>query len=654
MKYTVLFWSLAVFLVLTACSSSRPEPESESGFLMSSKPYARYWWFASEIEEEDVRYNLNWLKDHGFGGVELAFVYPLNAFDKADTSYIPRQDWGSPEWMAIVDYSIRYADSIGLACDLTYGTLWPFGDREVRYDQGTRRFGDEHWRQIITKSWEYPRSAYVVDHLTPGNYLPYFSRMMKILPKPEVDHPQSYFIDSWEVETEKLWSEGFRDDFIKKYAYDIVPFMDSIYEAGYEHYLFDYMNLVSAKVLKFYADFDSVLNGNGIRSRGQVSGAPCDLISGYARLDIPEGEAMLYEPEFSAIPAAAALLGQKRVVSAETFTCLYGWPRDYLREEQTADLKLVADALFANGINHIIWHGKAHNPAGSDSVSFYASVHLGKNGSLSKDLTEFNQYLSSVCAWMRKGHTYSDIAVYLPTEDAWIAGRMPKEMQFKWAWGHYEMRYVYFPLELRPYSPTWINKEFLNMAVVEDHCLKVGHACYKALYVDADYLEYELLVRLAELADRGLRIIVKQLPREPGINKHPGYNEQLVALMEHQNLFTSVPEKILPLISGDSLPPYWCREDGNSLLIFFANPDSRGLKFPVEYGQSQNNNVRKREVLIRYRGHSIPLELVFEPYQSLLYRIEGGKVSSIDIEFVPERPLVKLRPENYKAPWLAE
>ncbi|HOP59313.1 MAG TPA: hypothetical protein PLR52_07835, partial [Bacteroidales bacterium] len=40
----------------------------------SAKPYTRYWWFASMISEEDVKYNLDWLKANGFGGVEIAWV----------------------------------------------------------------------------------------------------------------------------------------------------------------------------------------------------------------------------------------------------------------------------------------------------------------------------------------------------------------------------------------------------------------------------------------------------------------------------------------------------------------------------------------------------------------------------------------------------
>ena len=377
---------VALFLILISCSTSTESKiKVKSNSVLSpleltSKPYTRYWWFASMIRKDDIKFNLDWLKANGFGGVEIAWVYPLNRFNPLDTTYTPRQEWLSREWSEIVGYAISYADSIGMGCDLTFGTLWPFGDTYVPFKQATQHYGDPKWRQVIERSWQYPKTGYVIDHLTPENYLPYFTRLRNAFPRPPTKIPQSYFIDSWEVETDHLWSEGFDKDFERRFGYDIKPYMDSIYISRNSMYLYDYMCLISEKLINFYKDFTKNLNEVGIFSRGQVSGAPCDLISGYACMDIPEGESMLFEPEFCSIPASAALLSGKKVVSSESFTCLYGWPHDYLRQEQTADLKLVADALFTNGINHIIWHGKPHNPKDQDTVSFYATTHVGPSG----------------------------------------------------------------------------------------------------------------------------------------------------------------------------------------------------------------------------------------------------------------------------------
>lgn len=634
-------------------SAQKKEAPSLTPHTLSPKPYARYWWFASMIREDDVRYNLDWLKENGFGGVEVAWVYPLNRFNKNDTSYTPRQEWLSREWTEIVDFTVRYADSIGLGCDLTFGTLWPFGDTYVTFDQATQRFGEVEWRQQIKLSWQHPKVGYVIDHLTQKNYQPFFDRLMAAFPRPATTQPKAYFIDSWEVETERLWCKGFERDFSARFGYDIVPFMNYIYSPGNNQQLYDYMLLISEKVLGFYADFDSTLNSAGILSRGQVSGAPCDLISGYAIMDIPEGESMLFEPEFCAIPSSAALLSGKKYVSSETFTCLYGWPRDYMREEQTADLKLVADALFANGINHIIWHGKAHNAKDSDNVNFYATTHIGWDGQLAEELPSFNRYLENVSSYMTKGSTYSDIAVYLPTEDAWVGGVMAKEKQFKWAWGFYEMRYVYFPYELEKYNPTWINGEFLDKAIVDKGMLTVGDARYRALYIDAEYVAYNVLQRIVELAGEGLSVILKREPKEPGTIKHRDYLELLEKLRKSKRV-SKEASGLTPFISSNYVPKHWCRTEGDSLYIFFANPKSAWLKFPLEYGQSLSSDTVQKKITIQYLGKQISLDLTFEPYQSLLYKIVNGEATEIDITFIPETPMVRSRPVGYKAPWLVE
>ncbi|MBN1387991.1 MAG: hypothetical protein JW965_06055 [Bacteroidales bacterium] len=646
---------ILVFIVMS-CSQvqNRDNTQSVCGTSMEQihKPYARYWWFASEIKKEDVRYNLNWLKDNGFGGVELAWVYPLNAMDQSlDRQYIPRYDWLSPEWQEAVNYAIMYADSIGLACDLTMGTLWPFGDSYVNYDEASQVFGQEQ-RQQITRSWEYPDTGYVVDHLLPANYMKYFNRMLDSYPHPETRLPQSYFIDSWEVETKGLWYNGLNEDFINEYGYDISPLMDSLYLPGYEDHLYDYMKLISGRVISFYENFDHILNENGIFSRGQCSGAPCDIISAYARMDIPEGEAMLYEPEFNSIPASAAILGGKNVISAESFTCLYGWPRNYIREEQTADLKMVADALFANGINHLIWHGKAHNPEGCDSVNFYASVHLGDSGALAGELPAFNDYLEKVSGFMKKGKPYTDVAVYLPTEDAWIKGIMPAEKQFIWAWSYYEMRYIYFPEALKGHHPAWINKEFLEEAIYENNELRVGDAVFNYLYVDAAFLDYESLVIITDLAKKGLPVTMKQIPHEAGTIKHSGWDRLINELTGLANVYREFRPHRVPLVAGPDVPPYRARETADGLIIFFANPASENIKFPVSYGQSFSEDTTAMTVRVNYGNNKYYLDLRFEPYTSLLYSLIEGRAEQMDISFRPSTPVAKKFPEDFSAPWL--
>jgi hypothetical protein len=114
---------------------------------------------------------------------------------------------------------------------------------------------------------------------------------------------------------------------------------------------------------------------------------------------------------------------------------MYGFPATYLRQEQTADLKMVADAMFAQGVNHHFYHGMPYNPKGSDSCTFFATTYFGPGGSLSEELPAFNDYVSRVSGIMEKGKTYSDVAVYIPYEDAVMKGAYPQERRRVWVWG---------------------------------------------------------------------------------------------------------------------------------------------------------------------------------------------------------------------------
>ncbi|MFZ4591141.1 MAG: glycosyl hydrolase, partial [Ignavibacteria bacterium] len=391
---------------------------------------------------------------------------------------------------------------------------------------------------------------------------------------------------------------------------------------------------------EFFIPFTEESHRMNSLSRVQCMGSPTDIMKSYASVDIPETEAMLYNPAYSSIVASSAALSGKKIISSETFTCLYGFPAKHIREEQTADLKLVADALFANGVNQIIWHGMPYNPIGIDTFYFYATCHVGKRGTLKDEFKPFNDYMQKVSDRMRFGRTYSDVAVYLPLEDSWIAGEYPKELQLPWAWGAYELRYEKFNAELKGFHPLWINNYFLSKGVVKNNVLHVNDLCFKVLYVDAKNLDIETIKTIYKLAKDGLPVCLKQLPKQSGYIKSEEFETilgKLKSLPNVTNEFTSI--RMNHLVMGDNVPDYWCRTDGKSLVMFFANPKAEGLTYPIAYGQSLQENTITKKVNINYKGKNVPVELKFELYQSLLLLIdEKGNAKFEDIKFVPKSP----------------
>ena len=634
-----------------------PDGFRKAAIFAGNRPWTRWWWFAAQTRHEDVRSDLIWLKANGFGGVEIAWVYPLNRMKKDTVNYTPRWGWLSPEWSDAVAYAKFCADSLGMGCDFTFGSLWPFGDTRVPREEATRCLNDTAWRQEITASWDYPKKGYVIDHLDRNAFEHYANRTGDALKPALKGGVSGLFCDSWEVESRYLSTKGFESLFMERYGYPLSLFTDTLYSPGepFGGIRYDYMKLLSEKVIgEFYRPFTENAHRLGAYSRVQCSGAPCDIISAYATVDVPESEALLYEPPYSVIVASAAALAGRPVVSSETFTCLYGWPRDHQGKEQTADLKLLADALFANGVNQVIWHGKPINPAGYDTVKFYASVHVGSSGSLARGIPAFNAYMEKVSGIMKKGRTLSRLAVYLPTEDAWTAGDLPRNKQFIWAWGEYEMRYRLLPESLKQFRPLWINGEFLLKGKIINGKLAVGDQSFDALYVDAGYLDPSVLKRITELAAEGLQVCMVRRPAQPGMKKDPAsYETLLKKLYAIPGVRLNWSEvKVEPVVTGADFMDYWAKLDGDRLSIFFANPRSWNLKFPLEYGQSLTDTTISRKVIIRHNGKDIPYELVFRPYQSLLLEISGdGIITPVDVTFTPEVPVFQLREKHGKEKW---
>ena len=367
----------------------------------------------------------------------------------------------------------------------------------------------------------------------------------------------------------------------------------------------------------------------------------------YSLVDIPETEAMLNNPNYSEIVSSAACLASKKMVSSESFTCMYGFPATYLRKEQTADLKMVADALFAHGVNQHVYCGTPFNPAGSDSIDFFATCYFGPGGSLTDELAGFNSYVEKVSGILQKGKTYSDVAVYIPYEDAVMKGAYPPEKQRVWVWGEYEMRYIFPPAEVAGYHPLWINRHFLEKAKYVKNKLVVGDAAFSLLYLDVKYMDIRALKRILKLAKEGLPVCIKQLPVQPGKSKSEEYANMLKELLALKCVSKSFVKLIdhPALIQGDSLPEYWCRttKDGTHY-IFLAQWASKNLQYPIYSGQSLATESKKMDFKLNFNGKTQKINIEFEPYQSVMLKITPkGKIEFVDISFLPKTPIVRPR-----------
>lgn len=654
-----LYLSLLFCILLNACNDTNNQKIIEAtDYYSSAKPCTRWWWFATEIKKTDVKHQLDWAKKNHFGGVEIAWVYPLYRYQKMYARAYGRQypkdstaqEWLGEEWTEIVSYTKKYADSIGLSCDFTFGSAWPVAEKHISKKNRTKIFGDSSFQQLLTFSWAWPDTMFVIDHLKQAAFEEFASPFVQAISPALVGSKSALFTDSWEIKlnsTNKIWTDGFDSTFNERFGYDIIPYMnqgiDSFPEVRY-----DYMMHLDEYVTQgFYKPYVEKCKEIGAWSRVQCLASPTDVMTTYSLVDIPETESMLNNPNYSRIVSSSACLSSKRLVSSETFTCMYGFPHTYLHKEQTADLKMVADAMFAHGVNHHVYHGMPYNPIGSDTNTFFATTYFGPNGSLSYELPMFNSYIECVSNYLQIGKTYSDIAVYIPHEDGIMKGAYPPERQRVWVWGEYELRYIEPPKELEGYHPLWINKHFLEKANFKDGKLIVGDASFSMLYIDVKYMDSQAVDRILELAKSGLPICIKNTPIEPSKVKNSYYGEILRELMSLPNVKQQFNEikNTKPLLEADSLPNYWCKvdQDGNAYL-FLAQWKSKNLTYPIYSGQSYSNVNLSMPLTINYNGNRSEIDILFKPYQSIMIKITpSGETELLDISFNPKHPIIRPR-----------
>ncbi|MDG1433457.1 MAG: glycosyl hydrolase [Saprospiraceae bacterium] len=654
----LLIFSGSFLFTFIGCShdSTSIIDEKNTTFYPSSKPCTRWWWFATEIKKPDIKHQLDWAKENNFGGVEIAWVFPLHRYQSMYARLYDRhypidtsaQKWLSIEWSEMVAYTKLYADSIGLACDFTLGSAWPVAGSNIGKEHATQIYGDTAFRQKLTFAWTWPENQLVINHLDSSAFNRFAKPVGDALQDALKGSKSALFTDSWEIKLNrknKVWTPGFEKTFEVEFGYDIIPFMEKGLDS-FPDVRYDYMLHLDNYVTNgFYKPFVEKCKELGAYSRVQCLASPTDVMTTYSLVDIPETESMLNNPNYSRIVSSSATLASKQLISSETFTCMYGFPATYLRKEQTADLKMVADAMFAQGVNHHVYHGMPYNPKGMDSLDFFATTYFGPGGSLEPELPAFNSYIEKVSGILQKGKTYSDVAVYIPYEDGVMKGAYPPERQRVWVWGEYELRYIFPPKETEGYHPLWINRHFLEKANFQNGKLVVGDAQFSMLYIDVQYMDVRALQRVFVLAKKGLPICLKSYPKQPGKVKSEKYNDLINELSSLTNVSKNF-KKIVnhpPLIQGDNLPEYWSRvgEDGTHYL-FLAQLLSKDLKYPVYSGQSLMEQSDYRELTFNISGKTITQEFEFKPYQSIMLKISPkGKIEMMDISFVPKDPIVR-------------
>lgn len=233
--------------------------------------------------------------------------------------------------------------------------------------------------------------------------------------------PYAIFSDSLEVYGSD-WTKDLLEQFQRRRGYDLTPYLPAlVQDAGPKtpDIRYDWGRTLTELINEHYlTPLREWAAQHGTRFRSQTYGIPAVSLSSNALVDLPEGEGNQWRSfSTSRWAASASHLFERSVTSAETWTWLHSAPF----RATPLDMKAQADIFFLQGINLLIGHGWPYSPpfAGEPGWRFYAAGAFNDHNPWWPVMPELARYLQRVSYTLQLGQPVNDVAVLLPTEDAW-------------------------------------------------------------------------------------------------------------------------------------------------------------------------------------------------------------------------------------------
>ena len=442
-----------------------------------AKPWTRWWWLGSAVDEGNLTREIAALDSAGFGGVEVTVIYGARG---AESAYIP---YLSPRWVEVVRHAASEAGRRGMGLDLPQGSGWRIGGPPVQPADANQSLaltvdtvpGDAVWQRDLSgrridaivavgedgrrvriaapssgpAQWKAPAGRWTVytagtrfsgDNVkrpAPGGegpaldpfsapaterYLRMFAERTRTWPRGTI---RSYFHDSFEYTGNG--SSALFPFFRARRGYDLADELPALAAQGDTAHVArvqsDYRQTLDEMLLEhFVTKLTGWSHARGALMREQAHGSPGNLLDLYAASDIPETEIFGVigspdaDPLINKFASSAAHVAGRRLASAESFT--------WLGEHFTgtlAHMKHAADGMFLAGINHLVYHGTAYSPSTADwpGWQFYASMDLNPRNAIWRDLPAFNRYVTRVQSVMQEGIADGDVLLYWPIWDNW-------------------------------------------------------------------------------------------------------------------------------------------------------------------------------------------------------------------------------------------
>ena len=393
------------------------------------------------------------------------------------------------------------------------------------------------------------------------------ARFMQAFP---TNSPRAIFCDSLEV-YESDWTSDFLQEFQKRRGYDLKPYLPALVAdigpktAAIRH---DWgRTLTELFTENFVTPLENWARAHHTLLRAQLYGIPPAVLSNYRLIDLPEGEGAhwkVFAPTRWA--SSASHLYGRPVTSSETWT----WLHSPVFRATPLDVKAEADVHFLEGINQFVGHGWPYSPeaAGEPGWRFYAAAVLNAHNPWWLVMPDLSLCLQRISFLLRQGRPVNDVALYVPTDDAW-ANFSPGEASVSETVARLLGPRLIANILDAGYGFDFIDDDAINrLAEMKDGALVVNGNHYPIVILPTvERIPLTTLVKLAGFARQGGTLVATR--RAPSLA--PG-------LMNAATWTSEIGELSQRLFEGTSAPGHLVNDDDHDLsaaLNDLRQPDVR-------------------------------------------------------------------------------
>ncbi len=235
--------------------------------------------------------------------------------------------------------------------------------------------------------------------------------------------PYAVFSDSLEAYGAD-WTPELPAEFLKRRGYDLLPHLPELVAGGTpaaEKVRHDWGKTLTELIDESYlVQINDWAIAHHTKFRSQTYGEPAVSLSSQRLVALPEGEGPRWRA-FSTLRWASSanhLFGND-VTSAETFT----WLHSPVFRATPLDMKAEVDLHFLMGVNQVICHGWPYSPpqVGEPGWSLYAAAVFNDHNPWHPVMPDVARYIQRVSYVLRQGEPANQVALLLPTDDAWAA-----------------------------------------------------------------------------------------------------------------------------------------------------------------------------------------------------------------------------------------